>query len=215
MPNSEKFVSHRKIICRHIKDSIIAHTLQPGDMINERRVAEQLGVSRTPVREAIQLLQDEGWLTVIPRKGTVVREPERGDMEEILQLRNMIALSSLEMGGHTVSPEEIAHFEELLARQEETMANEDAVAFMDACMELHLGIVRLARNKRLLEFAQDLCDNFHRMGIHTLIRTPLFTECVDGHGSIIRALAAGDVKGAEEAMARHILVTNEAMRGVM
>ena len=210
MPESARTTSRVRVY-RYVKDGIISHTFRPGDVIPERWLAETLGVSRTPVREALQALQGEGWLTVVPRKGTVVRELKRVEVEEMLQLRMIISSACIRLGVDRVGPSDLAYFETLLLRQEEAAEEENAVAFMAADMALHLGIVRLAGNRRLLAFTQDLCDTFQRMGIQALIRKKRYQECISEHRAVVEALARGDARAAAESMLEHLASTRDAL----
>lgn len=200
-----KAASHREKVYQYVKKSIISHAFLPGDMIYERSLAELLGVSRTPVREAIQCLQDDGWLTVVPRKGTMVRHLKRVDIEEILQLRTIIGTACVAIAARKVTASDIAYFESLLAQQEAAAKTRNAQAFLAVDMALHLAFVRFAGNRRMFAFTENLCDYFQCMGMHILSMSDgSFQKSVEEHKGIVSAIAKGDAEGAQKLLAGHI-----------
>ena len=86
----ERTIVYKEKVFEELKRAIISRTYQPGEILNERKLASEMDVSRTPVREAIQLLANEGWVKVIPWKGAVVQSVTLQDIEESMQLRMAI-----------------------------------------------------------------------------------------------------------------------------
>lgn len=206
--NTGKAASHREKVCQYVKKSIISHALLPGDMIYERSLAEQLGVSRTPVREAIQSLQDDGWLMVVPRKGTMVRQMKRVDIEEVLQLRTIIGTPAVTIAARNATQADIAYFNGLIAQQEIAAENRDARAFLASDMTMHLDFVRFVSNRRMFAFAENLCDYFQCMGLHMLAASnDSFQKSIDDHRGIVNAIAKGEGEGAQKLLTEHIQST--------
>lgn len=211
MSESSKTSSHKEKVYRYVKDSVIADALRPGDKIRERDIAELLGVSRTPVREAIQALQRDGWVKVVPRRGTIVQPLLRVDVEEVLQLRLIVGPAALRIGAGNVSSADLAYYESLLRKQEEAAAVKDAVAFLDADMALHAGFVKLAGNRRLMTFTRQLCDLFQRIGIQSLVTHQRFYEAIEEHRGIVAALAAGNSQAAVDRLVAHLSSTKAVL----
>lgn len=82
-----KTLSRRDAAYRQLKQAIIARSFPPGELVNERSLAQRLSMSRTPVREALQMLGAEGWVTVLPWKGVIIRPVTLEDIDEVFQLR--------------------------------------------------------------------------------------------------------------------------------
>ena len=197
-------ISNRKRVYHSIKERIVSLALKPGDIIHERVLAQELGVSRTPVREALQSLQDEGWLTIVARKGAIVRPISRFEAEEVLQMREIIAAAGITLSAGRAGPADFAYFHSLIDEQERAAKDGNHAAFMEADMALHTALVRLAGNSRLTSVAEDLLDNFRRLGLSTLRITNRFFEAVAEHKEIVAALEANEVDLAKQLMVEHI-----------
>ncbi|MDL2210335.1 GntR family transcriptional regulator [Desulfovibrio sp. OttesenSCG-928-O18] len=212
MPDRGGNLSHREKVYRYVKDGIIAHKFLPGDMIYERALAEQLGVSRTPVREAIQALQEDGWLMVVPRRGTMVRALKRVDIEEIIQLRKIFGCSGIRLGGKGITAQDLAYMGTLILRQKEAAKTHDVVRFMAADVALHLAFVRLGGNRRLVVLAGNFLDHFQRMGFQRLKDDEEeYRLAIEEHKSIVKALADGDIERAEQEFINHLDHTREVL----
>jgi len=204
-------MSNRLKVYRYIKESIIARKFLPGEMIYERDIALELGVSRSPVREALQNLQDEGWLTVMPRRGSVVNPLSPVEIEEVLQIRTIIAAASLHIAAKRMGASDTAYLHSLIVRQEKAAAANDRHTFLEVDMEFHLTLVRLTGNRRLVGIAGNLLDSFRRIAAEVIQMEGFSASSVDDHKDIMEALAQGDVKKARNIMAVHIMGTQDML----
>ena len=211
MHDAGRETSSRHKVYRHVRDGIISRKLRPGDMLYERELAQALGVSRTPVREALQSLQDDGWLTVIPRRGTVVRPLSRVEIEEVLQLRSIIAAASLMLSAGRVGPQDLAYLGTFIKLQEEAAKRGDSLKFMDADMDFHLALVRLAGNRRLTAITEDLLGHFKRIGSEALEAGRDFEVPIAAHKAILAAVANGETEKARDLMVDHIGQTRDLL----
>ncbi|MCC8193674.1 MAG: GntR family transcriptional regulator [Deltaproteobacteria bacterium] len=213
MTGPEREKSNRLKVYRYVKDGIVSQDLRPGTMIHERDLAQTLGVSRTPVREALQTLQDDGWLTVIPRKGTVVRPLGRAEIEEVLQLRVIIGAAGIKFSVGRIGANAFAHLKSLIAGQEAAAAGLDYMKFIEADMQLHVAMVRLAGNRRLSLIAEELLDNFRRVGLEAVRGRQELSGPIAQHKAIVAALEAGDACAAENILIDHIECVRRALLG--
>lgn len=198
-------MSNRLKVYRYIKEAIIARKLLPGAMIYERNIALELGVSRSPVREALQSLQDEGWLTVMPRKGSVVNPLSPVEIEEVLQIRTIIATASLYIASQRMGAKDTAYLHSLIARQEKAAAANDRHTFLEMDMEFHLTLVRLTGNRRLVGLAGNLLDSFRRIAAEAMQKVGFSSPSASDHKAIMEALARGDAEEARNIMSVHIM----------
>lgn len=204
--------SNRHRVYRHIKDAIATQGLRPGDVLHERDLARELGVSRTPVREALQALQNEGWLTVKPRRGSVVNPLNRVEIEEVMQIRLIIASGSIIFAAGRIGPDDFAHLHSLITRQKQALGAGDRAAFMDADMEFHLSLIRLTGNHRLVNITKNLLDSFRRIAIEVLWGNPEIEKSIMEHRAILEALEAGDTLKAQQLMVEHIQKTKNFLQ---
>lgn len=211
MTDSGREASNRRKVYRYVKDGIVANVFRPGTMIHERDLARELGVSRTPVREALQSLQDDGWLNVMPRKGTMVRPLSRAEIEEVLQLRVIIGTAGITLSAGRISAGAFAHLRSLIARQEAAAEACDYLKFIEADMQLHVSMVRLAGNSRLTRIAEDLLDNFRRIGLEAIRGDCKLAGVIAGHKAIVAALEQGNAATAKKLLVDHIEHSRQAL----
>lgn len=191
---------------------ILRRELEPGERISPPEIAAALGVSITPVRDAVNQMAAEGLVTVTPRRGTVVSPVSIRDIEELYEIRLMIEPEAAEIAASRATPDEIANVQELAERLEagppagasgvddlETYLQEIAT---DA--ELHAAVVRAAHNVRL----NALYDGLRT---HVLIARAVFPRLYRGqphrrgeHQRVVDAIAAHDGGAARDAMAAHL-----------
>jgi DNA-binding GntR family transcriptional regulator len=142
----------------HIRDEILHGRLTPGTMLSENDLASALGMSRTPVRSALTLLQDEGWVTIYPQRGALVREIGEEELREATQVRHALELAGVK---HAVGElrdrvaEQLAHN---LDRQADVLAGGDFVDFTRLAMLFHRAFVEMAGNVTMLEIYDRLQD---------------------------------------------------------
>ena len=187
-----------------LKAAIVDIRLRPGDMLRESAVAKQLGISKTPVREALLRLEQEGLVDLVPYKGAMVTGYDLEDVREIFELRAMLEAECVRFAA-TENDETLV---ESLAGN--VTATESAVA--DGDMD---GIIRLfdefdallfsrLQNRRLMSLVANLQLHMKRIGKLTTEIPGRVETSLDQHGRIVAALAKGDPGGAQQEMRDHI-----------
>lgn len=204
MQGKARGTSSKQKVYRYVKDAIISLSIRPGDMLFERDIAQSLGVSRTPVREALQELQDEGWLAVMPRKGTVVRPLSRVEIDEVMQMRSVVGAAGITLSAGRIGAGDLAFLKSLIARQEDAALCGDYPKFVSADMALHVAMVRLSGNRRLIAVAEDLLDNFRRIAIESLQQDRGLDLIIDDHKAIVGALEQENRDEARRLLVEHI-----------
>ncbi len=144
-----KAVSYKMRVYEELKSAIINEKLKPGEVLNERKIAEELGISRTPVREAIQMLENEGWVNTEPWKGSYVVNITNQDVEEIFQLRRTLESLVIELIVPKIGELEINKIEELINKQSRYCKEYNAENFIYKDRDFHMYLVHLTNNKRL------------------------------------------------------------------
>jgi len=185
-------------------EEILSASLRPGDLVLEADLARRYGVSKTPVREALQKLSDLGWIVTIPRRGYLVRPLRLHDIKEVFELRLL-----LEPGlfAHAARGGDPAHFKKLRALVDRTAGEELPDDSPSAAgREFHLAAIRMADNDRALTTVTTLLDEVRRLH-HVMpeVRTHPETEDVaDDHRAILSAMEARDADAVRELVRDHI-----------
>jgi DNA-binding GntR family transcriptional regulator len=165
-----------------IKEAILSKKFQPGVIYTEASVSSKLGISRTPVREALIYLSSKGYLTFLPRKG--------------FQLKQL-------------TEKDVQHIDFLLARHREANKAEDPLGSIHADREFHLYLAKLTNNSYLMAALEDIRDLIDLAGIKTLEFKVRSVESIKEHRAIVGMLKAGSISGAVQKMEEHIWTTQE------
>lgn len=182
--------------------AIEAGEFQPGDRLREVDVADRLGLSRTPVREALRRLEAENIIEHRPRIGAVIRTLGRTEVVELYEMRLVLERTAAEMAAkHAMQAEvdALAALNDLIAQAADTPSRAAAIN-----QRFHHAIYMAARNRFLLESARGLNNALLLLGPTTLADEARITTVVHQHNQIIDAISAGDIEGAGAAAEGHL-----------
>lgn len=211
MGEMEKSVAYKEKVFDRIKQGIIAQEYPAGYLLNERKLAKELDVSRTPVREAIQMLEREGWVEVIPWRGAMVQPVIISDIEETFQLRMAIEPLIIDLILDKMGEEELQKIEEIWEEQARLAEAKEAELFILRDQDFHLFLASLTKNRRLQLIMGQLRDTHLRMGVEAIQQETRFEGTLEEHRAIIDALKAKQYLKARQAMLDHLLATQRSM----
>jgi DNA-binding GntR family transcriptional regulator len=193
-------------IYERIRKKVLDSELAPGSQILEQELAVMLGVSRTPVREAVIRLHNEGLLEIIPRHGVRIVPIAVSDMREIYDVLISLEPRAAELlAARGASPKELRQLETSSERMTDALGRNEMEEWALADEEFHLGIVRLSGNRRLTDIILNCWDQVHRARYFTLRlrQHPHPSKSIEEHYEIIEAIRCGDAKSAGESYRRH------------
>ncbi len=187
-----------------IKDAIVSVRLEPGTPLVEYELAQQLGISKTPVRDALQELEREGFVTRVFSKGTYVTEVTMEDMTEIFQLRAVLEGLAARLAVPLMTPEELDQIVANHAAAEAALADGNVSLCSQYGQKLHQAIISKADNQRLTLIIRNLDEHLKRLRVLSdRITGRLFTSMRE-HLAIVEALDRRDPMAAEQAMRDHL-----------
>ncbi len=187
-----------------IKEKILDNELPPGGWFLEQELARMCGVSRTPVREALIRLQEEGLVAIVPRHGVRILPLELADMQEIYEV-----LASLEptavalVAARRPGEEELLPLDAACRDMALALASDDLEGWARADEDYHLHLLQLCGNRRLAGMVMQCWDQTHRARIFTLRLRPKPLRSVEDHVAVLDAIRRGDADGARELHRRH------------
>lgn len=190
-----KTYSSAELAYREVKERIISGALPGGELISEGEIAGQLGVSRTPVREAFLRLEAEGWMRLYPKRGALVVPVAEGEAEHVLQARFLVETHSAQAVAADPAARAVlaAALGTSLAHQSDLAATGDVAGFSAADADFHRAIVSAAGNPLLLSFYDGLRDRQRRMTARSVARDPhQLGSIVADHARLARCLDRGD-----------------------
>jgi DNA-binding GntR family transcriptional regulator len=175
-----------------------------------RTIAEDLGVSATPVREALADLNHSGLVEVSRNRGFIVRELTRRDLSEIVDLRLMLEVPAMRQLSQNIGPSDLKLCTELMESGRTAAREGDLETFLELDRRFHLQLLELLGNRRLVQTVDKLRDETRLFGLRELARSNQLVESADEHEQLLVALAAGDSSAADIITKQHI----EHARGI-
>jgi DNA-binding GntR family transcriptional regulator len=197
----------------HVKQGVLDRSYEGGTLLTEGELAEAVGVSRTPVREALLRLEVEGLIKLYPKKGALVLPVSAQEIADVVETRLLVEEHAARKAV-PASPALIARLEQLLDQQKEQAAAGDlaAVAVTDRCF--HAEIVRSGGNDILSRLYDQLRDRQLRMGVAVMHSHPdRIAKNLDEHEEILNALRSGDAEAAVAVVHRHVGWFSHLARG--
>ena len=205
----------RDLVYHSIRSAILKGDLKPGDRLMEMHLAQQLGVSRTPIREAIHMLEEEGLTISIPRKGAHVAGLTLKDMEDIFEIRKVLEVFALEKICKDVSPDAVVKMRFALKIYKEAMSSGEIEALVDKDADFHGTIYEATSNHRLHGFVTQLRELLARYRWEVLQSNLTWEKTYDEHKEIVDAIEAHDFERAKKAAIDHITTTEKIMMKIM
>jgi DNA-binding GntR family transcriptional regulator len=184
----------------HLRDRIVTGKLQPGDRMVERELAAEYGVSRIPVREAIRILESEGFVSVVPRRGVVVRRMEKRDIEELFDVREALEVLAVRRATERATKAELRQLEKTLTAARKALLSDNLEAIGAANDSFHDGIIGLAHNGLLATMLEPLSGRLHWLFRQSDDPAALYAE----HQQLFEAISSGDPDRAAAEALRHV-----------
>lgn len=195
----------REQITETLRAAVISGELRPGVVYSAPSLAEQFGVSATPVREAMLDLAKEGHVETVRNKGFRVTELSERDLDDLQELRALIEVPTVRRIAEAgVDPSAMAALRPLAAGIEEAAARGDLIAHVATDMEFHLTLLGLAGNAYLVDTVRSLRVRSRIYGIKALAERGRLVSSAHEHAELLDLIEAGDADGAEDLMRRHI-----------
>jgi len=194
----------RELVFESLREAIIQGRLKPGERLMELTLAEELGVSRTPVREAIRKLELEGFVVMVPRKGAYVSGITEKDINDVFEVRAALEALAAGLAAERITEEELDELERSLVRLAEASHDGDIDTVVEQDTHFHDLIYRASRNQRLVQIVSNLQDQIQRFRLATLSRPGRTRRAVEEHKKIVEAIAERNVELAQQLAREHI-----------
>jgi DNA-binding GntR family transcriptional regulator len=191
-------------IARHLREQIIRGALPAGERLNETKVTRELALSRSPVREALRILEAEGLVTLEPHRGARVRGLSEQDLDEIFDVRLMLESHGVRHHLHRLTPDALAPLRRAVDDARAALAARDVARWHAASLGFHDGLVMLAGNRHLTRLHEDLKTSLRRYEM-SVTGAPGEPERFQAeHEAILDALEHGRIERGAELVASHI-----------
>ena len=210
--NINEYLPLRDVVFQTLRRAIITGEFAPGERLMEISLANQLGVSRTPVREAIRKLELEGLVTMVPRKGAQVAKITEGNLRDVIEIR-----SNLEQFAASLACERIDEEGKKLLRdccdslRNAIEENHDLIDIIEKDEQFHDAIVIVSKNKRLVSIINSLREQFYRYRMEYVKDINSRTELIIEHENLMNAIFNHDKELATSMMKTHLQNQQDAI----
>ncbi len=199
-----EYLPLRDVVFQTLRQAILRGKLQPGERLMEIHLAQQLGVSRTPVREAIRMLEQEGLVIMIPRKGAIVAEITKSDLEDVLEVRAALEELAVKKACRNISQEQLQELKKAAGKFAASLQKEELMACAQADVAFHEIISAATENRRLIQILNNIREQIYRYRLENLKDKSSHANLVEEHTAICRALEERSEEKASEAVRVHI-----------
>ena len=194
----------REVVFETLREAIINGVLRPGERMMEIQLAEQLGVSRTPVREAIRKLELEGFVVMIPRKGAYVAGISLKDIVDVFEVRAALEALAAGLAAERITDEELETLERMLVRIGKCIDSEDLQELIEIDTAFHEALYQASRNEKLVQIINNLREQIQRFRSTSLAYPGRMKEALEEHKKIVEAISERKAAQARQLAQQHI-----------
>jgi DNA-binding GntR family transcriptional regulator len=194
----------REVVYETLRDAIQSGALPPGERLMEIQLAEELGVSRTPVREAIRKLELERFVVMLPRRGTYVANLSLKDINEVFEIRAALDGLAAGLAAERITEEELEQMERLLVEIADHIEQRDNQKIVETDEAFHDILYRASRNERLVGIIYNLREQFTRFRSVSINYPGRLQNTLEEHRQVVEAIAQRNVEVAQQKAREHI-----------
>ena len=200
----DDFLPLRDVVFRTLRQAILTGEMKPGERLLEINLANKLGVSRTPIREAIRMLELEGLVIMVPRRGAQVAQITEKSMSDVLEVRCALDELAVELACERISEEEKRELEDACGEFEKATVTKQVHVIAKADVEFHDIIFKAAGNPRLTQMINNLAEQMYRYRFEYIKDETQHQMLIEEHRRICESISNRDVAAAKEAIRVHI-----------
>ena len=194
----------RELVLDAIRAAIMNGILQPRERLMEIQLAEELGVSRTPIREALRKLELEGFIVMVPRKGAYVADLSFKDIADVFEIRAALEGLAAGLAAERITEEELETMERLIVGKQEAINSGDIDRLVEVDTSFHELLYQSSRNDRLATIISNLREQIQRFRLTSLSFPGRNKESLQEHKQLLEAIQARDSQLARQLAQEHI-----------
>lgn len=213
--DANEYLPLRDVVFKTLREAILRGDLKPGERLMELQLAAKLGVSRTPIREAIRMLQQEGLAVTIPRRGAEVAAMTEKDMEDVLLVREALEILAVQLASEKITKEQIAELEERLKAFEQAVETAEVKQIAQSDIDFHDLIYTAAENPRLVVLLNNLREQIYRYRVEYLKDEKNYPRLIEEHRQIMQGLKERNEQYVVEMTKKHMDNQAVAVRNII
>ena len=213
--NMNAYLPLRDVVFNTLREAILKGELKPGERLMELQLASKLGVSRTPIREAIRMLEQEGLAVTIPRRGAEVARMTEKDMEDVLQIRAALDELAVQLATEQITDEQFDALEQARQNFENSLKSDDVKEIAQADVAFHDAIYNATGNAKLVSMLNNLREQIYRYRVEYIKNPDNYPVLIAEHNAIAEGLKNRDKEAATLAMHKHVKNQAVAVKSVI
>lgn len=213
--NMNAYLPLRDVVFHTLREAILKGELKPGERLMELQLAAKLGVSRTPIREAIRMLEQEGLAVTIPRKGAEVAKMTEKDMEDVLQVREALDELAATIACELITREELEELKRTMLEFEESTKTGDVKRIVEADVRFHDIIYKATDNPKLVSMLNNLREQMYRYRLEYIKDEKNHPILIKEHSEIVEGLTKKDKALVTAAMHDHVKNQANAVKEII
>jgi len=202
--NMNEYLPLRDVVFNTLRQAILRGELKPGERLMEIQLANKLGVSRTPIREAIRKLELEGLVLMIPRKGAEVAEITEKSLKDVLEIRRALEDLAVRLACEKITKEEIKELKKAGDEFKKVLKSQDITEVAEADVRFHDVIYMATDNPKLIQLLNNYREQLYRFRVEYLKKAEVRPQLLAEHDEIIKYITEGNKEEASRVVTRHI-----------
>ena len=199
-----EYLPLRDVVFNTLRQAILRGELKPGERLMEIQLANKLGVSRTPIREALRKLELEGLVNMVPRKGAEVADITEKSLRDVLEVRKALEELSVQLACEKITEEEIEELKRVAERFKDTLDDQDVTKIAEADVAFHDVIYTATDNQKLILLLNNLREQMYRYRVEYLKKEEAYPQLIAEHEELIDNSSKENKEEATRIMCEHI-----------
>lgn len=202
--NADEYLPLRDVVFNTLREGILTGKLKPGERLMEIHLADRLGVSRTPIREAIRMLELEGLVTMIPRRGAEVSRISVQDLRDVLEVRTSLESLAARLACERINAQQKQELRNAADAFVKSTLSGNATTVAQADVRFHDIILNASGNKQLIQLVSNLSERMFRYRLQYVKDTKNHKKLIQEHSLIMNSILDGNVDAAIKHVETHI-----------
>lgn len=211
----DEYLPLRDVVFNTLRAAILKGELKPGERLMEMHLANKLGVSRTPIREAIRMLEQEGLAVTLPRKGAQVAKMTEKDLQDVMEIRDALDELAVVCACSRMNQEQFVELKTAMKSFESAVKAGDVRTIVEADEAFHDVIYKMTHNPKLENIVNNIREQMYRYRYEYVKDHSIYDKLIAEHNAIIEGLQKQDVEYLKEIMHTHLENQVDAVRTVI
>ncbi|MFP4697798.1 MAG: GntR family transcriptional regulator [Eubacteriales bacterium] len=203
--NVNEYLPLRDVVFNTLREAILKGELVPGQRLMEKQLADRMGVSRTPIREAIRKLELEGLVVMVPRKGAEVARITEKDLKNVLEIRCALEELAVRIACKKINESEVRELRSTITEFAEAIDQKDFDSIVEKDVEFHDIIFQATGNEKLIQILNNLREQIYRFRVEYIRKADNHYNLLKEHEEILNAIENKNVERARKVAEQHIL----------